>query len=349
MDQVLRPTVVFESRGMPPAAAIDAWREIAGPTLRVEIDREDQDRFSLKLQAVRLVETVVTAAETTAQAMHRDQDRANRDGLDQYGFFLQVTGSRIVRVNDVDTILMPGDLQFVDMAQDDYSIATDGKTTTLYVPRHLVESEVPDAWQLHGAVFRNTAARVFAHQALTLFDPECSWSTAMAAYLERCLLSIGLGCLYEMRPGIASSLRSSIERSMRRRIELYIDDHLANHNLDAHSICLEFGMSRSQVYRVFHTYGGLSRYILGCRLRRVRKLLVEGDERSIAEIAIACGFVSPAHFSREFRRTFGTTPREMRGHPQQIGNESVASGSLDQFFRSIDAPVVTPEQARPAF
>jgi hypothetical protein len=57
--------------------------------------------------------------------LHRDLGRVHRDGLDQYGFFLQVTGSRMVRANGIDAILRPGDLQFVDMAQEDRSIATD--------------------------------------------------------------------------------------------------------------------------------------------------------------------------------------------------------------------------------
>ena len=199
MDQVLEPTVVFESSGMTASTAIEAWHEIASSTLRIGIDKDDQSRFSLSLQAIRLDETVVTAADTTAQAMHRDLGRVRRDGLDQYGFFIQVTGSRIVRANGIDAVLMPGDLQFVDMAQEDRVIATDGRTTTLYVPRHLVEAEVTEARQLHGTVIRNTAARVFANQLLTLFDRDSVWPTVMAGFLERSLLSLALGCLVETR------------------------------------------------------------------------------------------------------------------------------------------------------
>lgn len=335
MEQVLRPSVVFDSSAMPPAQALEAWQEIAGPTLRIGIDSADRDRFRLSLQAVRLVETVVTAAETTAQTMHRDLDRVHRDGLDQYGFFLQVTGSRITRVNGTDAILKPGDLQFVDMAQEDSSVASDGRTTTLYVPRHLVEADVPDAWQLHGTIFRNTAASVFAHQALTLFDAGSAWSTAMAAFLERSLLSIALGCLFESRLESATTLRVPVDRPLRRRIEQYIEDNLVDHELDAHRICHEFGLSRSVVYRVFQPHGGLNRYMLGCRLRRVRRLLLDGDDRSIAEIALASGFVSPAHFNREFRRSFGATPSEVRSHHLAIGRQGAAPSSLDQFFRSI--------------
>jgi AraC-like DNA-binding protein len=335
MEQMLRPTVVFDSRGMPPALAIEAWQEIAGPTLRIGIEKADRERFQLSLQAVRLVDTVVTAAQTTAQSMHRDLDRVHRDGLDQYGFFLQITGSRIARVSGTDSLLMPGDLQFVDMAQEDSTVASDGRTTTLYVPRHLVDADVPDAWQMHGTIFRNTAARVFAHQALTLFDPESAWSMAMAAYLERSLLSIAIGCLFESRLHAEGAPPVTVDRSLRRRIEHYIEDHLEDHDVDAHRICVEFGLSRSVVYRVFQPHGGLNRYMLASRLRRVRRLLLDGDDRSIAEIAYACGFVSPAHFNREFRRVFGVTPSDVRRHHLAGGQAHAETRSLDQFFRSI--------------
>ncbi len=335
MDQMLRPTVVFDSGGMRPATAIKAWEEMAQPTLRIEINDDDRDRFALSLHIVRLVETVVSAASTTAQVMHRDLNRVHRDGLDQYGFFMQLTGTRITRVNDTDAILMPGDLQFVDMAQEDVSVAADGRTTTFYVPRNLVEADVPDAWQLHGTIFRSTATSVLAHQAMTLFDTESAWSTGMAAYLERSLLSIAIGCLFETRREQPASGRSTADRPLRRRIEHHIEDNLEDHDLDAYRICQEFGLSRSVVYRVFQPHGGLNRYMLGCRLRRVRRLLLDGDDRSIAEIALACGFVSPAHFNREFRRAFGVTPSDVRNHHRPVAIVPAGTSSLDQILRSI--------------
>jgi AraC-like DNA-binding protein len=335
MDQVLSPSVVFESRGMPATAAIEAWQEIAGNTLRIGIDQDDRPRFSLSLQAMRLDETVVTAAETTAQSLHRDLGRVQRDGLDQYGFFLQVAGSRLVRANGVDSALMPGDLQFVDMAQEDCSIATDGRTTTLYVPRDLVEADVPEAWRLHGTIIRNTAAQIFANQLLTLFDRNCAWSPVMAGFLERSLLSIAFGCLVESQTNEPPFAPDHLARSIRRRIEQYIDDNLADHELGAQAIGQEFGVSRSVIYRVFQVHGGLNRYILGCRLRRVRRLLQEGNERTIAELAFASGFVSPAHFNREFRRAFGVTPTDVRNRPWRASPDPVEPSSLDQLFRSL--------------
>jgi AraC-like DNA-binding protein len=333
---MLRPTVVFDSRDLPVASAIEAWREMTRSTVHIGIDKEHRERFSISLRAVRLRETVVTAVATTTQAFHRDPGRVRRDGLDQYGFFFQATGSRMVRANGIDRVLRPGDLQFVDMAQEDFTLAADGRTTTLYVPRHLVDAEFPEAWRLHGMVMRSTAARVFADQALTLFDPDGAWPATMAGFLERSLLALAIGSLIETRREAAPLTRGDLDLPLRRRIEHYIEDNLPDLTLDASRIGQEFGISRSVIYRVFHAHGGLNRYILGRRLHRVRKLLMAGDARTIAEIAFATGFGTPAHFNREFRRTFGTTPSEVRTLQRSIGHDPVEAASLDQLFRSLD-------------
>ena len=56
---------------------------------------------------------------------------------------------------------------------------------------------------------------------------------------------------------------------------------------------------------------------------------------SMARVAIGCGFSDQSHFTREFRRQFGRTPREYREH--------YARG------RAIDAaPVTNPAAAEQA-
>jgi AraC-like DNA-binding protein len=176
---------------------------------------------------------------------------------------------------------------------------------------------------------------VFANQLLSLFDRDCAWSPLMAGFLERSLLSIACGCLIEAQLDASAPSPGTLDRSLRRRVEHYIEENLSDHDLGAQRIGQEFGVSRSVIYRVFQIHGGLNRYILGCRLRRVRRLLLAGDERTIGELAYASGFVSPAHFSKEFRRTFSVTPSEIRLQHLHAGQESVDASSLDQLFRSV--------------
>jgi transcriptional regulator GlxA family with amidase domain len=53
------------------------------------------------------------------------------------------------------------------------------------------------------------------------------------------------------------------------------------------------------------------RFLRKLRLRLASRALIYTDE-SLADIALKCGFADQSHFSREFRRQFGRTPREYR-------------------------------------
>ena len=55
------------------------------------------------------------------------------------------------------------------------------------------------------------------------------------------------------------------------------------------------------------------KFLRKLRLRIASRALMYSDE-SLSDIALQCGFADQSHFSREFRRHFGRTPREYREH-----------------------------------
>ncbi|QHG65824.1 GlxA family transcriptional regulator [Pseudomonas putida] len=64
-----------------------------------------------------------------------------------------------------------------------------------------------------------------------------------------------------------------------------------------------------QLERLFHKYlqRTPSQYYLELRLSRARELLLRSDVQ-VREVALACGFSSPAHFSKSYSRFFGLSP-----------------------------------------
>jgi len=288
------------------------------------------------LQAVRLETAVVTRAVTTAQVLDRDTTCVRRDGLDHFGCFFQESGTRVVRTAGGESILGPGDLQFVDMAQEDCSIAPDGRTAFLYVPRDLVEAEIPQAAHLHGMVFNHVLSRMFSTQLMSLFDREVKWPAEAAGIVERSLFSLGLECLALADPDGLVPRSLANEVSLRRRIERYIDEHLGDRALDVPRITNEFSISRSALYRLFHDRGGVSHYILDRRLRRMRASLLADDRCTIGEMAFTHGFITQSHFSRDFRRAYGETPKTVRLRHGVRNQGAIAATSLDQVIRDME-------------
>lgn len=78
------------------------------------------------------------------------------------------------------------------------------------------------------------------------------------------------------------------------------------------------GLSRSQLFRIFKRYGGISpQKALGeLRLSRARQLL-SGTELTLTEVALSSGYASAARLGEVFRDTLNTTPAAYRRAARQ--------------------------------
>lgn len=98
-----------------------------------------------------------------------------------------------------------------------------------------------------------------------------------------------------------------------RKVQLILETHLNNENLNVSILTQELGMSRSQLFRKLKAVTGLSavEYIRSYRMHRAEELL-KNTSLSISEVAYSIGFKDPAYFSRVFSTHFGHSPSETR-------------------------------------
>ena len=91
----------------------------------------------------------------------------------------------------------------------------------------------------------------------------------------------------------------------------------------------EVGMSTRQLERLFRRYLNRSpkRYYMELRLQKARNLLMQTD-MSVINVALACGFASPSHFSKCYRAHYNTTPYRERGTQGTPGMPGVARLSI---------------------
>jgi transcriptional regulator GlxA family with amidase domain len=104
-------------------------------------------------------------------------------------------------------------------------------------------------------------------------------------------------------PTLPQALKSALELMHNNIDEPLTVDELAS--------CV--GISRRQLERLFcrHVNATPSRYSLELRLTRARQLLQQTN-KSLADIAVASGFVSISHFRRCFREFFEISPGRFR-------------------------------------
>lgn len=94
-----------------------------------------------------------------------------------------------------------------------------------------------------------------------------------------------------------------------RMMEQNIEDPISPAQL-----ATDVGMSTRQLERLFRRYLNRSpkRYYMELRLAKARNLLMQTD-MSVINVALACGFASPSHFSKCYRAHYETTPYRERG------------------------------------
>jgi transcriptional regulator GlxA family with amidase domain len=80
------------------------------------------------------------------------------------------------------------------------------------------------------------------------------------------------------------------------------------------TLASDVGMSTRQLERLFRRYLTRSpkRYYMELRLQKARNLLMQTD-MTVINVARACGFASPSHFSKCYRSHYDTTPYRERG------------------------------------
>ena len=78
-------------------------------------------------------------------------------------------------------------------------------------------------------------------------------------------------------------------------------------------IAKAFGISERYFRKIFTEHTGVSpaQFIINLRLRRA-KSLISCSDKSITDIAFACGFYDSCHLNRIFKKYEGMTPREYR-------------------------------------
>ena len=138
------------------------------------------------------------------------------------------------------------------------------------------------------------------------------------AYFESLASALLIAVASQVDPRLPEAGNLDAQQRRIQEAVAFIEANFAS-RMSREDIARVAGLSPSHFSRLFHALVGLppSQYILRCRLQNAQKLLLTGEERSIAELAAETGFADQAHFARHFRRSFGTNPQDFRRRHKQ--------------------------------
>jgi AraC-like DNA-binding protein len=310
------PFSQFSTAQMPAREQFEAWHESISVVFQTSplADRPSDAGFAASLSAYHLGNLMVSQVNFEGQRFVRDQRKLTSDGMDHYLVQLYATGGLDGVADDRERVLRGGDVQILDLARTNDTIAKASSTVAVVVPREILR-EAMRTDNLHGLVLRGDdgAGGLMADYMRALAARAGAITLGDAPNIAQATTDMIAACFRTTAETMARA-RPALEATLVERLRSHIETTLGSPGLNADALCQAFGLSRSALYRLFEPLGGVAAYIQERRLGRAYADLADLSKPpcKIYEIAYRWGFVSEAHFSRAFRRAFGVTPGDVR-------------------------------------
>ncbi|MBT2212607.1 MULTISPECIES: helix-turn-helix domain-containing protein [Actinomadura] len=309
------PTLVSTS-DQPAADQADYWRHLItsafGP---FHLQPAGRGPFAARLVARALGQIEASEVRAPAHAVRRSVRQIHHDSRECYKLGLVLRGSCVLRQNDRQVRVGPGDVVFYDLTRP-VEIAFDAHHIfTVVIPHRAVPLSADRMAELGGTLLSDQAGtgRMVASLLAALAEDGGAADEPYAHHLGGAIVELVTGAATEWLG--AEPTPSPEAAEMLRAIVDWIETRLHDPGLTPAAIAAAHHISVRQLYRVFQPKGTtVARYIRARRLDHCRRELRDPFLATQRIGAIACrwGLPDAAAFSRAFRAAYGVTPSAYR-------------------------------------
>lgn len=318
-DEACRATgpierVVISTDDVDPPVRFEAWRDRFMAVNDVQIARDAEPGFEARSEQWRLGPFLLGVNTTPARQLVRTGTQCSRDGLDHWVIQMSPDARGVVRANGRTHLCRPGTVNVVSLGESYVEDWTSGNWVGLIFPRGAFPDLTSRLEVLGFGPLPSSAANALLADYLLSLSVRLPVATAHQipafADMTRAILN---GCVPDVAAPASDSDRVG-DLVRRAEVERVIRRNIGSARLDVSRLCALARVSRSTLYRIFESEGGVAAYI-----RRLRLGLVDEDLRNpdlggetVASLAQQRGFHCAASFSRSYRDAFGRSPRETR-------------------------------------
>jgi AraC-like DNA-binding protein len=287
----------------------------------LEITPRNHDTFNAKFSIEQLGIGALIRTFSSAAMIERSPQHIDNVSERHAALLMSVKG--VVRLvhGGHDVELAEGDLVLTHSAMPSRMIfGHDNTSLGLLLPYETLRRYLPDPEAVFGR--RVFGDRGFGPLVGTMLRAvwahvEQGLPTEYGPNLVKGLLEV-IAATYAMEHR-SDACTSSVAAARRAQIKRFIEAHLRDASLSAHSVATGLGLSARYTRMVFMAEGeGIADYILRRRLEECASQLRNAlwQRSSITDTAFAWGFSSMAHFTRAFKERFAVTPSEYRRDPK---------------------------------
>lgn len=298
----------------------DHWREVRGKGLfgvTIELEPEKRARFRGQMIAEEYGGAIVSELKASAYRVSRTKQDVARLSGDNLLISWQVAGGGWLETGRRQDLYHIGARALtIGHSDQTYKATPDGDRDFLYrvikIPlagRDFAASPLidlsPTPIENHSSL---TQPMLALFSAIGGRDPTLGDPTACIDAIGR----LALMATGKLRPHDPEN-RTALRMALYHMACAILRRDLRRPELSPAHVARELSISPRQLHILFEPSGmSFARTLTGLRLERVRRLLRDRPERTVTEIAYACGFDSLATFYRAFRASYGMTPMDTR-------------------------------------
>jgi AraC-like DNA-binding protein len=285
---------------------------------RLDCDRPTEGEMYGEIDFSQLGSLDLTAVRTNVRSVRRTPSLIGKDDRASLLVQIQRAGRCVVRQDNREAVLSPGDFVLFDTTRP-YDLIFDcpeHEVMVVRLPRTALEPHVMNLHELTSITVPGSCAA--GHLMLTMVDTlqrsADSLHPSSALSLSEAITSMIAAGLRGL-PGANTRRPSNLYSFHVARVKAHVADHLRDPGLTVASIAEAMKMSPDHLSRLFRAEPvPLSRMIWQLRLDACRRELSDPrlSHRHISDIAFGWGFSDATHFGRSFKEQFGVTPRDWR-------------------------------------
>lgn len=330
-SEVLVP-LHFETANLPPSRQFAAWQDYISPLIDVHLPEEvyPGDGFVARQSVWNLGGMLMTRQSSPAFNYARPPEKVRLSPLDHWHIIFLQSGRSWTEVDGRVAENEPGLVEIRSLGRPfrGRKLATEG--VGLIAPIDLFSD--------HGGLpIASNNIVLGGHRARLLADYVASVEANLPFFTQNDLSAVK----ERLREMVFEAVTPLVDRNagpdhvsnmgLMTRARRFITAHIASPDLTAEALCKELAISRTRLYELFETSGGVANYIRRRRLLAAHAMLADpSDSRKVAEIGAAIGIDSPANFSRAFTQQFGYSPSNVYRHGfEQKGAPLRPNGTRD--------------------
>jgi AraC-like DNA-binding protein len=306
-------SIGFTTRGLRPHEQYDAWRGWFNGTFDGSSRAPAKDGYLATIKALTVEGLGLVRISVPASRTMRTRIVVRRNPIDHW--IIMVGKRATTRVTTGDAKFdAPARVPFVlSMADELVSEHGPDELTQLFLGRDRFREFAPVLDAARGKIVTGPLTTMLA-EYLMLLDRHIGGIEATSAppLLSDASGAMVAACLSAPPDAIAAA-KSSLDFGRLEKVRRAVRQELRSQLLGPDLLCRLVGMSRSGIYRLMESQGGVARYIRRQRLlESYRELSDPIGDKPIAAIAEELCFSDASDFNRAFRREFGASPNDVR-------------------------------------